>query len=187
VGAALLATLAYRPRQFVGALVARVDPADRAAILAQAKLPPTLAALFVRMPRPYQWHALNVARRLLAQGQRDPLLLQAALLHDLGKWDPATGRRVRLLPRIATVLLHRTPGGPRLLHRIASGPPSAGSWRYPWYLQGHHPALGAALAARHGARPEVVALIRHHEAATPALDPPQRARLSALQAADERE
>jgi hypothetical protein len=167
--------------------VAHVDPADRGAILAQTQLPPALAALFVRMPRPYQWHALNVARRLLAQGQRDPILLQAALLHDVGKWDPATGRRVRLLPRIATVLLRRAPGGPRLLHRIGSGPPSAGSWRYPWYLQGHHPALGAALAARHGARPEVVALIRYHEAAATALDPEQQVRLSALQAADEQE
>src|SRR5262245_47865828 len=179
--------LVYRARQFFGAAGARVDAADRAALLAEARLPPALAALFIRMPRPYQWHALNVARRLRAEGHTDPALLQAALLHDIGKWDPATGRRVTLPYRVLTVLLRRLPPGRRLVRRLAGGPPPARTWRYPWYLQQQHPALGARLAAAHGARPAVVELIRHHEDAAPPLAPPQRARLRALQAADERE
>jgi hypothetical protein len=177
----------YRARQFFGAALARVDAPERAAILAAAQMPPPLAALFQRMPRPYQWHALNVARRLRAAGHDDPVLLQAALLHDMGKWDPATGRRVLLPYRVAAVLLRRAPGGPRLLRRLGAGPPGPRSWRYPWHLQNQHPALGAHVAAAHGAPHEVVALIRHHEQLTPALPPRQQARLRLLQDADARE
>ena len=181
------ARMIYRARQFFGAALARVDAAERAALLDAAGVPPPLAALFRRMPRPYQWHALNVARRLQMEGQTDPVLLQAALLHDMGKWDPATGGRVGLTHRVLTVLLGRVPPGRRLLRRLSSGPPPARTWRYPWYLQRQHPALGARLAAAHGAPPAVVELIRHHEDPAPPLAPPQRARLRALQAADERE
>ena len=177
----------YRARQFFGAMGARVDAAERAALLHESGLPPALAALFVRMPRPYQWHALKVARRLRAEGHDDPALLQAALLHDLGKWDPATGRRVTLPYRVLTVLLRRVPAGRRLLRRLSSGSPEARTWRYPWYLQRRHPDLGARLAAAHGAQPDVVELIRRHEEPAPPLSPPQRTRLRALQAADERE
>jgi hypothetical protein len=177
----------YRARQFFGAALARVDAAERAALLDAADLPPALAALFTRSPRPYQWHALNVTRRLRAAGHTDPALLQAALLHDLGKWNPATGRRVTLPYRVLTVLLRRMPPGRRLLRRLGGGPPPARSWRYPWYLQRRHPALGARLAAAGGAAPAVVELIRHHEDPAPPLSPAQRARLHALQAADERE
>lgn len=173
----------YRARQFLGALGAQVDPVERAALLQAAHLPPALAALFVRMPRPYQWHALNVAQRV--QGAGDPILLQAALLHDIGKWDPVSGRRVTLLVRVVTVLAHHLPGGSGLLHRLSGGPPSPRSPRYPWYLQAQHARLGAALAAQGGAPAEVVALIRHHEAPAPPLSPAQRTRLRTLQAADD--
>jgi hypothetical protein len=180
-----VAQLRYRARQFVGARLARVDPAERAALLRAAQVPPALAALFVRMPVAYQWHALTVARHLHAAGHPDPILLQAALLHDMGKWDPQTDGRVTLFVRSAIVLLEHVPGGGRLLRSLGGGPPPARSLRYAWYLQLNHPRLSAALAAQGGARREVVELIRNHDRAAPALSAAQRARLVALQAADD--
>jgi hypothetical protein len=180
-----VAQVCYRVRQFVGARLARVDPVDRAALLRAARVSPTLTALFERMPIAYQWHALNVARRLHAAGHTDPILLQAALLHDMGKWDPATNARVTLFVRSAIVLLGHMPGGGRLLRHLGSGPPPARSLRYAWYLQINHPRLSATLAAQGGARREVIELIREHDRRAPPLPASQRARLAALQAADD--
>ena len=179
---------AYRAQQFAAALWPRVDAPERAAILARAQMPPTLAALFERVPRAYQAHGLRVARRLLAAGSADPLLLQAALLHDLGKWDPATGRRVRIPVRVATVLLRRVAPGRRVLAALGRLESRVPAWRTSWVWQAHHPARGAAMLAAAGADPAVVALVRHHEVSAPAgLSPTQAARLRALQAADEQE
>jgi hypothetical protein len=182
-----VAQLRYRARQFFGARAARIDPAERTAILQAAQVPPPLAALFERMPVPYQWHALNVARHLQAAGHHDPILLQAGLLHDMGKWDPQTDRRVPVLVRSAMVLLEHTPGGPRLLERLGGGTPAPDSPRYAWYLQLQHPRRSAELAAAGGARREVVELIRYHDRHAPGLSAAQRARLATLQAADDEE
>jgi hypothetical protein len=182
-----MAQLRYRARQFFGARAAQIDPADRTALLQAGQVPASLASLFERMPVPYQWHALNVARHLQAEGHSDPILLQAALLHDMGKWDPASNRRVSLGVRSAAVVLEHVPGGEGLMQRLAAGNPPATSRRYSWYLHRHHPRRSADLAAAHGSPPEAVELIRYHARRVPGLSPAQQARLTALQAADDEE
>ncbi|MDQ2810190.1 MAG: hypothetical protein M3Z04_25200, partial [Chloroflexota bacterium] len=98
--------LPYRVRQFALAF-APVAAAEVTTAIQAAALPPVAARLFRAMPRPYQRHALNVAARLRQAGQHDPTLLAAALLHDCGKWDAVSGRRVGLLQRIGATLLAR--------------------------------------------------------------------------------
>src|SRR5689334_7464213 len=103
----MLGFLPYRVRQFALAALAPVAPAEVAAALRQAALPAPAARLFRTMPRAYQRHALNVAARLQEEGAAGPTLLQAALLHDMGKWDPATGARVGVVTRSIATLLGR--------------------------------------------------------------------------------
>ena len=181
-----LGALPYRARQFGLALLAPVPPAEVTAALAAAALPAPAAALFRGMPRPYQRHALNVAARLRQEGHEDVRLLRAALLHDVGKWDPACGRRVGVFYRVAATLLRRAPPGRALLKRLAAGPPGPRSLRYPWYLQQAHAALGARLAGAAGVDAETVALICAHEAPAD-LPPPLDALLRALRRADDQE
>lgn len=139
---------AYRVRQFRSHLAARVTPEERAA--AHAALPPTGGALFDAMPVADQRHALDVWGRLRANGQTDPDLLAAALLHDAGK-----GQRIRLWHRVATVLVDAI--APSRLERLGS--PDPGSWRYAFYIQRHHEALSARAALDAGCAPRVAAFI----------------------------
>ncbi|HUS16033.1 MAG TPA: hypothetical protein VM536_13620 [Chloroflexia bacterium] len=178
--------LPYRVRQFVLAAGAPVAPAEIATAISRAQLPEPAARLFRAMPRPYQRHALNVAARLYAEGHQDPPLLQAALLHDMGKWDPISGRSVGVLHRVVATLLGRVAPGRVVLARLAASSPDALGLRYGWHLQEAHPALGARLAAAAGIHPEVVAMIRYHQ--DPAAAPPHlAAALRCLAAADDQE
>src|SRR3990172_8379609 len=105
------ARAAYRSRQFFGALRARVGEEERLEVAAH--LTPAEQDLFYAMEPRDQRHALNTLGILRAGGQRDPSLLAAALLHDVGKGP------IRLWHRVAFVLLKAvTPG---LLKRLASG------------------------------------------------------------------
>jgi len=102
-------------------------------------------------------------------------LLAAALLHDVGK-TPPQGGRLRLWHRVAVVLMRAF--WPGLLERIARNQP--GSWRQPFYVQGHHAEIGAELARQAGCSSITVALIRRHEGLQRQADE----LLAALQAAD---
>ena len=129
------------------------------------RLPPEAVTLFRAMPRYDRRHALRVVHALQAKGQTEPDLLAAALLHDVGKSgrQPGTGRkagRVRLWHRVATVLMRAA--RPGLLERIG-GDSRPGSWRYPFYVQLHHAAIGALLAKQAGCSPRMADLIRRHE------------------------
>lgn len=140
-------------------------------------LPPPLLALFQRMTVGEQAHSLNVLRALQAQGHTAPELLQAALLHDVGKClAPLT-----LVDRVVIVLGQRL-FKRRVAHWSAGAPRG---WRKPFVVAAQHPAWGADLAAQAGATPTVVALIRHH--ATPMQQPqtPAEHWLAALQQADD--
>lgn len=160
--------MGHRVAQFIGHLTARVDPGeiDRARPL----LPDTAWPLFAEMPTADRRHALDVAARLAAAGERDPDLLAAALLHDAAK-----GHRMRLWHRVAGVLLEAV--APRTLARLASA--DQRSWRYPFHLYLHHAALSADAALAAGCSPRTAALIRG------SIDPADAPLAAALRRADE--
>ena len=147
----------YRIGQLGRALVPWVPGRDRA--LAAALLSPTQLAAFLRMTPTDQRHAVRVARALMAEGWRDDDLLVAALLHDLGKIDPAGQGRVHLTHRVGKVILARY--APHYWHQ-ASDLPQRGH-RYGYYLLAHHPEIGADWAARLGVSPRACALIAAHQ------------------------
>jgi hypothetical protein len=162
------ARAAYRSRQFLAALRARVAEEERAEVATVLTL--AEQRLFYSMELRDQRHALNVFRALKSGEQRDPSLLAAALLHDVGKGP------VRLWQRVAFVLLKAV--SPRLLRRLASD--DGGDWRRALARSLHHAERGAALAEAAGSTAETVRLIRLHR--TPAGDDDHA--LALLQAAD---
>ncbi|HEX8231415.1 MAG TPA: hypothetical protein VF826_19210 [Chloroflexia bacterium] len=174
----------YRSRQFfaalgVGTRLSREDLAE-----ARRVLGPDLYRAFAAMPPPYKRHGLSVYRKVLSAGGSDEALLQAALLHDSGKYDPSSGRYVTVLHRVAVVLLEALPPGRPVLEwlsreRTARG--LTGYLFYPFYLSKHHPRSGANTARDHGASPELVRLIAEHQHS----DATDEA-LRHLQAADDR-
>ena len=141
--------MGHRVGQFIGHLTARVDPGEIER--ARPLLPDTAWALFSGMPTADRRHALDVAARLAAAGQRDPDLVTAALLHDNAK-----GHRMRLWHRVAGVLLDAL--APKALARLASS--EAQSWRYPFHLYLHHAALSADAALVAGCSPRAATFIR---------------------------
>lgn len=163
----------YRVRQFFAALTAgEPTQADRALIA--RFLSPAQQRLFKRMSRNDQKHALAVARRLMSKGWSDVELIQAALLHDVGK----AGGGLHLGYRVAIVLLRAFwPAG---LDWLAS---SDHGWRRPFHVHQHHPEIGARLAAEAGSSSRVVELIRQHQ--SPADADESQSDLAALKAADD--
>ena len=166
----------YRLCQFVGALMASVQGKEW--VLVEGLLAPSQCGLFQSMPWCDQRHGADLVRALQRKGYRDLALLQAALLHDVGKVG-----QLRLWHRVAVVLLGWfAPGG---LRRLAEGRP--GSWRYPFFVHLNYAQLGAKRVRKTGCDCMVVDLIRrHHE---PLLAPAgcgQDQLLAALQAADRR-
>jgi hypothetical protein len=164
----------YRAKQFFLALNARVEPEQLASL--NRYLNPAQLQLFAQLPPADQRHALAVLRTLESQGHTDSDLLQAALLHDLGK-----GEGIGLLYRVAIVLLRAF--APHLLDRLAEGVNSG--WRRPFAIYKRHAARGAELAAEAGSTDTVVWLIRHHEDVPNATTERHRAELlTQLRAAD---
>lgn len=171
-------TARYRIGQLLAALRAR--RAQAALTLpegpAREVLPPPLLALFERMPPEDRAHGLEVLRRLRSQVQEDPVLLSAALLHDVGKAEAGVG----LVHRALRVLLARTVPS---LWRWLCWPTG---WRRPFWVVANHPARGAVWVETAGGAPELCALIRHHEAPAPAAwaGTAQARRHAALRAVD---
>jgi hypothetical protein len=134
------------------------------------------------MSRRDQRHGLDLVCALgvcalQRQGYRDRALLQAALLHDVGK-----AGHLRLWHRVAVVLWERF--APAMLHRLASDRP--GSRGYPLFTHLNHPQLGAERAEEAGCDQLTVELIRrHHEPLAVAGESKGDRLLAALRAADE--
>lgn len=143
----------HRICQFFLYLRARPAAADLA--LVDSTLPPELAALFRRMAPGEQIHSLKVMRWLAEQGHTRPELLQAALLHDVGK----SNAPINLFERVEAVLVRWLVPG--LYARWAQAEPLG--WRKPFVTATQHPAWGAALAGQAGAPLLVVNLIRRHQ------------------------
>jgi len=164
----------YRVRQFLAALTARVSRADLAE--ADSHLPPQARALFRRMPRDGQAHALRVLRDLKGTGHDHPSLLAAALLHDAGK----SAARVTPLTRSIFVVVKRIT--PAWLGRLPDG-----GWRAPLVALRDHQLIGAEWARAAGCDEMTVSLIaRHQERPDEASDGEVDRLLRALQTVDDR-
>jgi len=166
----------YRLRQMLAAL----RPSPDADQLSQAgrQLPPAQWQLFKAMPAAEQAHGLRVLDRLQTQGEHNPDLLAAGLLHDVGKslhplapWERALavlGRRL----------------APTASWRWGAGPPHG--WRRPFCVARQHPAWGAELVAATGASAALVELIRRHQVEPSGANSSETSTLlRALQAADD--
>lgn len=151
--------LLFRVRKRIAQGVKTVRPAlppDTARVVA-ATLTARQAEAFACLPAFDQAHLVRVQRWLEERGVDKPELLQAALLHDIGKVDGET--RVRTIDRVARVVLRAI--APGLMERLAAWP--APSWRRGFALAVHHPALGAEKARAVGCSDRVCWLIAHHE------------------------
>lgn len=171
----------HRVQQFFASLHPRVSAGERAAAAAAAALSAAALALFDRMARRDQRHSLDVLRRVQQVAPGQPDLAAAALLHDAAK-TALPGRRLRLWHRVLIVLMEAVrPGWVQQVGREAPD-----SWRYPFYLHAHHPALGARLAEEAGCSPLTVDLIRRHQVKLTHQPVDETERLLAvLQAADD--
>jgi len=140
---------------------------------------PAQQHLFIRMPPNDQRHAVAAARMLQKAGHTEKALLQAALLHDVGK---SLGQPI--IHRVLIVLfaalwpaalnwLSRDPTNKLALEKISW-------WRRPFVIHAHHPAIGAEWAAQAGCDSLAVDLIARHEEEPD----PQDKLLIALQWAD---
>ncbi|MFN8511694.1 MAG: hypothetical protein U0232_04685 [Thermomicrobiales bacterium] len=152
--------MAYRIGQFGRGLAPWVPARDRA--LAAAVLTGRQFAAFCSMAPADQRHAVRVARALVAEGARDPDLIVAGLLHDLGKVDPQGHGHVLVIHRVAKVVLARlSPGAWGWLSAVERPGFVRGC-----YLLQQHPALGAAWAADLGVSSRACALIAAHQEGT---------------------
>lgn len=137
-----------RIRQFLGAGV-RPGAAERA--LAETHLPPALRSLFFDQHPRDVVHAAATATWLLARGHNDAELIQAALLHDVGKgWQ-------RRLDRVAYVLAGRAG-----LAAAVADPGSRFELRRAVARSASHSEVGAARLQAAGAPTRVVELVRRH-------------------------
>ena len=142
----------HRVAQFAWALRAYFTPESVSD--AEAVLPGPLFALFQKMSRAEQARSLRVMRWLQEGAATQPELLQAALLHDVGK----TRFPLRLWERAAIVLARRL--APALAQRWSKSEPKG--WRRPFVNGGQHAEWGAGMAAEARASPMTAALIRRH-------------------------
>jgi hypothetical protein len=146
----------YRALQFFRAMFAPVRAHEYE--LVEQLLSPAQAALFRRMARCDQRHGLDVLYALQKAGHQQRALLQAALLHDVGK----AGSGLTIWHRVAVVLLQRL--APNWLARLAAG---GRGWRAPFAAHSRHPQTGARWAASADCAPVVVDLIhKHHDTHT---------------------
>lgn len=172
-----LADLLYRTRQFWLALRASAL-SDEDQALVDDVLTPAQRGLFARMQLSEQHHGLRVLKMLREQGETDPDLLTAALLHDVGK----SRYRLRVWERVLIVLGRAF--FPERVQRWGQIPLSR--WNRAFVVAEQHPNWGARRALEAGCSPVAVNLIRHHQAESPpqSASPRERRLLLLLQEAD---
>jgi hypothetical protein len=173
----------YRVSQFFVRLRAGGAPLDLD--LVRCLLPPVAFRLFTTMPRGDQLHALAVLRALRQDGVYDADVAQAALLHDVGK----VGGGLTLAHRVLVVLLDWV--DPRFVVQLGSASgmlPASRGWRYPFFVQTHHAALGAQRCRQAGCSATTVALVASHEGteAENLAEADLRRKAQALKQADDR-
>jgi hypothetical protein len=153
------ARLIYRSRQFVQTIISSATSEDLD--LAASLLTPGQLALFRDMQSSEQAHALRLLSVLISQGETNPDLFIAALLHDVGK----TRLPLRVWDRVLIVLSSKI--CPSCVRRWGSYAPEVPldrlGLRRPFVAAMQHPAWGAELAASRNVSTLAVALIRRHQ------------------------
>jgi putative nucleotidyltransferase with HDIG domain len=143
----------YRVWQFWQSL--KGSPGEKDWEKAAAILTPPELTLFEQLPVPDQNHSLRVLKTLEIEGESDPDLLKAALLHDIGK----ARHPLRRYERVFAVLVRGVFPG---LAAVWGEKEARGIQRALAVIQ-QHPAWGAELAQGAGCSQAVIWLIRHHE------------------------
>jgi hypothetical protein len=148
----------YRVRQFWRIAFLETDHTE----LEQARERLTLAQweLFSQLPPAEQAHALRMLQKLLKQGEDQPDLLVAALLHDVGKLF----YRLKPIERAGVVMAQAiSPGHAQQWGRLpGAGWESLPGWRKAFITARQHAEWGARLAHQAGASPLAESLIRQH-------------------------
>jgi hypothetical protein len=145
--------LTYRFRQFFFALAAK--PSKEEIEIVNQTLSPELQKIFYQLKSSDQKHSIEIFKKLKAQGEKDPDLFLAALLHDVGKCLFP----LRLWERVMIVL------GQALFPNVVSewGQGNVDGWERPFVIACQHAQWGADLAKSAGASPLTVYLIRRHQ------------------------
>ena len=154
----------YRLNQFWKALF--ISPTQAQLAQARLALSPILWELFLKMQPGEQAHSLEIFERLLAQGESDPDLLSAALLHDAGKIRYPLRIWERALVVIVKALF------PGKLSQWGTAQPVG--WKRAFVVAENHAAWGAEMAAAAGAAPATIEIIRRHQDKLPAPAFPER-------------
>jgi putative nucleotidyltransferase with HDIG domain len=143
----------YRTVQFFRSLSARSKLEDLARTW--PFLTESQRSLFLQLPAADQAHSLRVLDCLVESGEKDPDLLAAALLHDIGK----TRRHLRLVERVFVVLAQWV--APSWAQASADDQGSA--WRQALAVYKHHPEWGAEMLKASGASQRLIELVRRHQ------------------------
>jgi hypothetical protein len=145
--------IGYRVRQFWHSLKSapRAEDQDGAGeVLSSEEL-----NLFRQLLAADQNHSLRVLQSLIFEGESDPDLLKAALLHDLGKMRYPLRRWERVLAVLATEFF------PRKVQTWGRKNPT-GIYR-PLVVLQQHPRWGAELAEAIGSSARTIWFIHNHE------------------------
>lgn len=148
----------YRLRQFWRIVFVKSDPYELEQV--QEILNPEQKALFIQLQPGEKHHAMTMFHRLIEQGEKQPDLLVAALLHDVGKLR----YRLNPLERAMVVMVHAImPGQAR---QWGSLPPNAWEglpgWRKAFIVAEQHAVWGADMARQAEVSSLTETLIREH-------------------------
>jgi len=154
----------YRAHQFWRTVFLKTDHLDFST--AQDCLAPAQWALFSQLQPAEQAHALKMLHTLHKQGEKQPDLLVAALLHDVGKLRYRLNPVERALVVLAQAII------PHFVLRWGvipdDGWEALPGWRKAFVVSEQHAEWGAQLAHKAGVSALAVALIRqHHQPAFP--------------------
>jgi hypothetical protein len=143
----------YRLWQFWKSL--KRSPRTGDLTLVQSILTSAEYELFQQLPIPDQNHSIRVLKSLQNQGDENPDLLKAALLHDLGKIKYPLKRWERVFSVLTTRLF------PQMVQHWGQGKPIG--LRRSLVVIHQHPDWGADLAEQAGSSFNTIWLIRNHE------------------------